>query len=631
MAGNFTNNMIFLSQLLGDVDSGKIQLPDFQRGWLWDEDRIKSVLASVSCDYPIGAVMLKQAGGSIRFQPRPLEGVTNPTFEIPEHFILDGQQRLTSLFQATIHGAPVTTTNATKQRLERWFYFDISKCLQSPEQREEAIEALPASRKREKIGATAKLDLSSPELEYENLMFPCSAVFSSFDWQVGFLAYWNYAPDKTKMYARFQAEVIQAFVQYQVPVITLTDRIPKVGVCYVFEKANTSGVPLTVFELLTAMYAANDFRLRDDWYGPAESGEEIKATLGILPTLKRQEVLSQVASTDFLQAVAMYHTHRARLAAVEAGKRDDQLPAISGSRGTILDISLDDYLNARKAVLDGFLASGKFMRELHVYRSNYLPYPSQLVPLSVILAELGHAWEGHGIKRAIRQWFWCGVLGELYSGAIETRCARDVLDVLSWVRGGLEPRTITDASFNASRLLTLRTRNSAAYKGIYALLMARGGLDLRTGNPISIQVFEDEAINIHHIFSKKWCAENAIPSREMDCIVNKTAISARTNRIAGSKAPSDYLPTLEKAFGIASDRLDGFLTSHIIDPDLLRRDDFAAFFAARSKALLSLIADAMGIPVAPSAAAAEPTSPINGDNGETNAGDHEEATSGEEF
>src|SRR5947209_19489474 len=90
-----------LLDLLRSIRAGKTQLPDFQRGWVWDDEHIRSLLASVSMSYPIGAVMMLQTGNpDVRFKPRPVEGVTLTQAELPERLILDGQQRLTPLFQA---------------------------------------------------------------------------------------------------------------------------------------------------------------------------------------------------------------------------------------------------------------------------------------------------------------------------------------------------------------------------------------------------------------------------------------------------------------------------------------------------------------------------------------------------
>ena len=180
---------------------------------------------------------------------------------------------------------------------------------------------------------------------------------------------------------------------------------------------------------------------------------------------------------------------------------------------------------------------------------------------------------------------------------MESRFARDVPDLLAWMDGGPEPGTITDANFNAGRLFTLRTRNSAAYKGVAAVLMKEGGQDFRTGDPIDLQMYFDDKIDIHHIFPQDWCKKKPVPSQKFDCIVNKTPISAKTNRQIGGNAPSVYLSRVQKAAVITDARMDEILSSHLIAPVPLRADDFDAFFSARSAALLDKIEKAIGKPV----------------------------------
>lgn len=87
-----------------------------------------------------------------------------------------------------------------------------------------------------------------------------------------------------------------------------------------------------------------------------------------------------------------------------------------------------------------------------------------------------------------------------------------------------------EANFAPDRLLTLRTRLSAAYKGVHALLMRRGALDFRSGQPFEHTSYFDESVDIHHIFPKAWCqsARTAIDRGQMDCIVNKTPVTSRT-------------------------------------------------------------------------------------------------------
>ena len=155
--------------------------------------------------------------------------------------------------------------------------------------------------------------------------------------------------------------------------------------------------------------------------------------------------------------------------------------------------------------------------------------------MAAILAVLGDEADTDGVRAKLARWFWCGVFGELYGSSVETQFAKDVPEFLTWLDGGPEPTAIADANFAPERLLTLKTRNSAAYKGLYALLLKEGGLDLRSGETINQQSYFDEKIDIHHIFPQKWCQTNGIEPKRCDCIVNKTAISARTNRMIGGR------------------------------------------------------------------------------------------------
>jgi hypothetical protein len=207
----------------------------------------------------------------------------------------------------------------------------------------------------------------------------------------------------------------------------------------------------------------------------------------------------------------------------------------------------------------------------------------------------------------------------MYGGAVESRHARDLPELLAWIRGSAPPpTTVRDANFNPGRLLTLRTRNSAAYKGIYALLMQRGGHEFLTDEPISFRTYEEEKIDIHHIFPRAWCSENDIERKRMDCIVNKTAISGRTNRIIGGAAPSKYLLALEKRGQIAIPTMDRILSTHLISSTALRADNFETFFEARCKALLNLIGNAMGKAPAVAAEIAEPAGEPVDDDDEAN-------------
>ena len=577
-----------LNGMLTEAADGSTQLPDFQRGWVWDDDHIRSLLASISLGYPIGAVMMLRAGGeTVRFKQRHLEGAPPPGDREAERLILDGQQRLTSLFQSLRLDRPVLTRDQRGRTIKRWYYIDMQMALDNNGDREEAVVSLPEERQVKRFGRDVLEDYSTAEREYEAMLFPLSQVFDSRKWRVGFERFWGYDEAKIELWNEFDEGIVTRFEQYQVPVIELGKDTPKEAVCQVFEKVNTGGVTLTVFELLTATFAADDFELRLDW--------ELRER-----AIHSHSILAGVSNTDFIQAVTLLATLERRNAAIGNGTDEDRAPGIGCKRPDMLRLGLGEYQRWADPLMQGFESAARFLHSQHLYDARFLPYGSQLIPLAAILTVLDRDWEPHAAREKLARWYWCGVLGELYGGAIENRFTHDLPEVLSWIRdGGPEPGTIYDAEFAPARLLTLRTRNSAAYKGLYALLLREGARDWMTGEESSIQSYFDESIDIHHVFPQKWCREQGVEPARCDSIINKTPLTARTNRSRkiGGDAPSEYLERIESD-EVPRDVLAGYLQSHLIDPGHMWSDDFRQYFSARQSALLDRIRTVMGKQIA---------------------------------
>jgi hypothetical protein len=599
----FTTNPFYLHKLLEECHSGVMQLPDFQRSWVWDEDRIKSLIASVSRAFPVGALMSLNTGGPVNFKPRPVEGAPADARQCnPHSLLLDGQQRMTSLYQVTLRGKVVETVTPKKKRVKRWFYIDIRKACDPSLDREEAIIGVPEDRIiRNEFGREVVLDLSSPAHEYTSLMYPVSKVFDWDRWQDGFDEHWRGDANATvrEEFRTFKRDVLENFKYYQVPVISLDRSTSKEAVCVVFEKVNTGGKPLDAFELVTAMYAASGHELRKDWYGDGASpGRHRRLAETLRPAGEDEGILAGVSNTDFLQAVSLFYTRERRLAAEASGKQGKELPSVSGNRQALLSLPLADYKKYEKQVELGFVRAAKFLHMLHIYRIFDLPYQSQIVPLAAILADIGESWEHEANRAKLARWYWNGVFGELYGSTVETRIARDFMEVPAWLEGGPEPSTVSETMFRADRLKTMRMRLSAAYKGVNALLMKEGAIDFRSGQKFDHTVFFGENVDIHHIFPQKWCKEQEIKPAVFDSIINKTPLSYRTNRMIGGVSPSEYLAKLErgdsKTPSISQTNLDAYLQSHLISPTLLRANDFEAFMADRQKQLLALIERAMG-------------------------------------
>jgi hypothetical protein len=607
----FETNPIELSELVDKVRSGKIQLPDFQRPWKWDDERIVSLLATVALGYPLGVMMTLETGGAgIRFKPRPLDGTEVEPGAEPAELLMDGQQRLTSLFQALATGKPVDTMDARGKKLLRWYYIHIERALDPYSDMEDAIISVPADRKVPGTSGRRALDLSTQEAECAAGMFPLRLVFDPQGRARWRRAYESADDSHLDRWTSFEATSLKNIDGYKVPVIRLTKETPKEAVCTVFENVNTKGIQLTVFELLTATYAGDpdyypehgeDFQLPDNWHAVNER-------------LAQYQPVSELDENDFLRAICLVSTHFERKG--RAGANPFNQPTASCKRGDILTLPLADYLTWAPRIEEALRWSAHFLTRQGVFGPSDLPYRSQLAPLAAIRTVLGDEADTENAESKITRWYWCGVLGEQYGGSPDSRLPRDLEQVVAWIRGGEEPTSVALATFPAARLNTMSTRNSAAYKGLYALVMRQGCTDWTyTKEPVNATIFADQQVDLALIFPKQWCDKNRIPRERRDSIVNKTPLTNRTRRIIANLPPDVYLEKLEAEAGLPGNWLDDIVGTHLIDARYLRgmngrggplrmmrksaplsASDFDAFYESRSERLLKLI-EATGIRV----------------------------------
>lgn len=587
-----------LLDILTEIGTGRIQLPDFQRDWRWDDYLIRSLLASVSQAFPIGAVLTLEVDGKNSLKPRPIEGV-NPAenAETPNTLILDGQQRLTALFQA-LKSERGVYTKAKGKPITRYYYLDMEKCLNDEIDRERAVLSCRENRRVQREHGEI-IDIASSEMEYKNSMFPVNKIFDSDDWGDEYKDYWQKDPSKRGLFNTFNRDVIGCFKQYNLPIIRLRGNTPREAVCLIFEKVNTRGETLTIFELLTASFAMDNFPLREDW------NERSKR-------LKKYPVLGNLDSTDFLRALTLLST-----------EANPKISTANCTRRSILQLEAADYETWADITEDGFIQAAKFLNDLKIFRAKDVPYQTQLIALAAILARVDSAYKsaeeafrseefsqseelsqseeaiGKEFMKAykaqqdkepkISRWYWCGVFGEMYTDAVNTQIAKDFSEVTSWLREEIDlPSTVREASFQSNRLLEVQTRASAVYKGVYALLIPNGCRDFLTGSSVDEQISSGSSIDIHHIFPRDWCRNQGIEPKVCNSIINKTALSASTNRKIGGRPPSEYLPEIQE------ESMNKILTSHLISADALQADDFWSFFEARKEAILGSIEKAMG-------------------------------------
>ena len=262
-----------------------------------------------------------------------------------------------------------------------------------------------------------------------------------------------------------------------------------------------------------------------------------------------------------------------------------------------MSLDVSDYHEWAGRVEQGFMGAAKFLHSQYTFTRYDVPYNTQLVPLAALYVELGDHLAPAMARAKLERWFWSGIFGEVYGGAVETQFGLDLAQVANWIRGDPQPVLVGEENFIPEPLISLRTRNSAAYKGLYALQMKSGAADWRTGEQFVFATWHQENIDIHHIFPFAWCtkANPPVPSSLYNSIIDKTPIDAATNRNIGGSTSPTYFCRLENE--IDQDDLHSLLHSHWFSPDLLAADRFTDCFVERGEAMRELISKAMGKPM----------------------------------
>ena len=557
-AGNIETNKPRLDRVLREINSGEIQLPDFQRDWVWGDRQIKSLLASVSLGIPIGTLLTTEADD--RLSHRPFVGVDSTNMTPAKTLVLDGQQRLTSLFQACLSGRPVETGNK-KTTTERWYYFKMQKCVDREEDREECVISETANQPKYS---------NSPENQYEDEIFPAGMLFSYRQWRDGYLKFHGYDELKRELADRFEDLVVRNFDRYEVPEVRMSN-VELETIVITFEKTNDRGKRLDAFDIITAKMKREGLDMREDWRQQENA-------------LSAEPVLEKVSETHYLKAIT--------LLATDAGPT-----RISARRKDILNLSRKEYETYRDGVTQGFIQAATLLKELGINRAKDLVHVPQAIVLAAVYAHADRSQTDTISARAIfERWYWTTLLNESYGGrTTDEQLANDFSELIHRLNSLRSEQTLPFAGrlFNSDRL-RLGSQNGLAVAVQSLITRNNNPLDWMKGS--QIRAMAENAVNRHHVFPKKWCKDNGIEDGERDSVANIALVDAETNKIIGKKAPSVYLKELQaKAGNISNEQMDRILESHLIPVAEIRQDDFKAFHEKRAALLKDVIAKAIGL------------------------------------
>jgi len=517
-----------LPEILMEMGAGMLQVPRFQRDFVWQLTKTRALLDSMYKEFPIGAFFLWRAPVGSPLLSRPLTelGIPAPPPGTGVTYILDGQQRLTSLF-VTINGLILESRNYGHISL------DLETATRYEETKEEGFE--------EDIFVYHSSDnqryISVRDLVGSNHLQIYNQVRDA----------WKPAFDKAyKIFHSYPFSVV--WIQEQ----TLADAI------VIFQRINQAGKPLSRYDLVCANVWTQDFDFR-----------------------KRVEVLNRqfdhhgfgrLHETIFTQTFALIIKDQCTTAS-ELSLTTQEILAVWDRAIRALQLAVDFVLN-----------------NLGVKRAEYLPYRGIIPVLAYYFYHSPRSAISAQERQTLWTWFWRVTLSERYSSTSPSRMAEDAQKLRKLLDGESPTFEYASRVTPDSVMRTRMTSTSSALRNaVICLLALKKPQNFKDGSPVNLNdpFFSNlKTAERHHIFPIGYLKQRSIPVTLVHLVPNFCFIPSDLNNEIGRRAPSEYLAQYRSA----NPHFSSAAISHLLPimPEAaLWRDDYDQFLHERA----SLIAE----------------------------------------
>ena len=518
-----------IRDILNQVSKGNLRIPAFQRGFVWDADSVAFLMDSIYKGYPFGTIQLWRTREVLAIEKQfgPFK-LFERDDEYPVDYVLDGQQRVTSIFG--VFQTEIKEVEGVDNPFK--IYYDLEA-----DENSQDSQFIP---------------LKDDEVISEK-HFPLNCLFD------------------TVMYRRATRAIDEKIVQridnlqakfkeVKIPFQTLeTDDKSKVAI--VFERINRKGVPLDTLQLLTAWTWSEDFDLQDKF---SDLQEEL--------TPYGFEDLGDNADL-LLRIVSAVLTH------------DSTAKSLIGMNGYTVRERFQEVINGIKGAID-FLK-----KNLKVEQLPNLPFETILLPLSVFFSNVGNThfnYTDEQRKRLI-SWFWKASFMKRYSAGTTKNINKDIEEIVK-LKVNPTTSTIDNLPFNIDAEFFLKnafTMNTVITKAFVLLLAQNSPKSFLSGADITLsKVLKDYNRNeFHHIYPKAYV--NRLNPDEIGYSVNSLANFCMLSR-ADNKKIDCKKPSLYRKDDMPPDSRQ-ILESAFIDEAKLIADNFNEFLKERATTINSYL------------------------------------------
>ena len=490
---------------------------------------------------------------------------SNSDSNVERAYVLDGQQRLTSLARVFLDSA------STKS-----FYIDLKRLLEQFNPAGDHSWLRTGTAEKVWISALNRR-VPNPERRERNRYLRSDVVLDSRKSQIFVQEYCedsdelpvNYSKSERRQAAAAINSVFEGIRNYQVPIVVIDPESPLEAICRIFETINSTGTRLTTFDLAVARFfpGIDLRRMRDE-------------IIELSPSLKNFNVDGE----RILQVLALWSNY-------EKGQFLDV------ARSTILSMDID-YLKDKWDEAASVLDEAYQWAEDHGASPKGAPNDATLVALAAFLGKAEKTWRQQvAFSSVLEKWYFSKLLQSGSRQATNYKIGIDFQALMTWRASGKHPPT-QKVSITPESLIDLKY-NDVRFRTLQALLSMKAKHDIRTHNSLKPQEAQD-----HHIFPISFQRTKGLPRRKLDSICNRVFISADTNQFFSDREPQDYMGEIAeqaKLHGLQS-RVDQYLKNAVIpgsvsDPSFANQfsiNNFDNFLNARALLILEQVKDVIG-------------------------------------
>jgi hypothetical protein len=569
---------IKVTLIIENCSSTNWVLPSFQRYFDWKKEDIRSFLESVFDGYYVGSFLLWDAKGEPELGVQTIKGVVREEKEWKKDLvILDGQQRITSLYYAMCAPNEPHFEDESRWRDTRifkehplYFYIDFGSFLKDPK----SLEMIKISNRK-----------MSDEECFKSLLFPMWKLEKHGHWLAEFGKFLRSESQNNEkideIREAIRSKLYYVWEEYEIPYISLPKSMGIDQVTEIFEQLNTKGKPLSVFDLLVARLFKYDIRLKDLWDETCR--EYSKTIFRYSKTIERIPIY-------ILQAISLYYHESS------SAKRSDILDIFKNIYVKRPEYRFEDHWIEFSKYLNKALEKLENLRDgFGVKDEKEVPFDSMIPVLAALLRTIDNQENKASCYKKLDKWYWSAVFTNAYSQAAESQMTTDFREVRDWFGDDSKtPKTVTKMIDDLPKLnlLTIQSNWNSKYRGTMSLVALEGAKDFETDQALENARENDK----DHLFPKSVFGSHT----NINSVLNMTWMSDSTNRyIKNYKKPSVYIPEfVTKKYNGDKERFNGILRTHLISENAfnhLLNDQFDQFLIEREKTVITKLKEHLEI------------------------------------